>query len=108
MTDMRYKGVPARDTSEKLAADEAAASMKALDGWSREDEAIVKIFHFADYHQTLAFVNAVAWIAHRADHHPELVVGYNSCKVSYTTHSAGGLSRKDFTSAARVDRLLSE
>jgi 4a-hydroxytetrahydrobiopterin dehydratase len=85
---------------------EIAASMQNLDGWSRDGNTIVKTYHFANYHETMAFVNATAWISHRTDHHPDLTVGYNQCTVAYTTHSAGGLSRKDFACAARVDALL--
>jgi 4a-hydroxytetrahydrobiopterin dehydratase len=85
---------------------EIAGLMRELEGWSRDGDAIIKTYRFADYHRTMAFVNAVAWIAHRADHHPDLTVGYNQCTVAYTTHSAGGLSGKDFACAAQVDALL--
>lgn len=85
---------------------EIAERMKDLEGWSRDDDTIVKTYRFANYHETMAFVNATAWISHRADHHPDLTVGYNQCTVAYTTHSAGGLSRKDFDCAARVDALF--
>ncbi|MBI2961625.1 MAG: 4a-hydroxytetrahydrobiopterin dehydratase [Betaproteobacteria bacterium] len=54
----------------------------------------------------LAFVNAVAWISHREDHHPSLVVGYNSARVEYWTHAIGGLSENDFICAAKVDALF--
>jgi 4a-hydroxytetrahydrobiopterin dehydratase len=83
-----------------------AERMKDLEGWSRDDNTIVKTYRFANYHETMAFVNATAWISHRTDHHPDLTVGYNQCTVAYTTHSAGGLSRKDFDCAAKVDALL--
>lgn len=86
-----------------------ADRLAALDGWSRtgeRQERIEKTFRFANYHETLAFVNAVAWIAHRADHHPDLEVGYNRCRIVYTTHDAGGLSERDFACAARVDALF--
>lgn len=85
---------------------EIAERMKDLEGWSRDDDTIVKTYRFANYHETMAFVNATAWISHRADHHPDLTVGYNQCTVAYTTHSAGGLSRKDFDCAAKVDALF--
>lgn len=83
-----------------------ASRLTALDGWARQGNVIVKTFHFANYHETLAFVNAVAWIAHRSDHHPDLEVGYNHCRVSFTTHSAGGLTDQDFANAARIDALF--
>ena len=85
---------------------EIATRLTALDGWSRDATRILKVFRFANYYETLAFVNAVAWITHRSDHHPDLEVGYNHCRVSYTTHDAGGLSAKDFDNAARVDALF--
>jgi 4a-hydroxytetrahydrobiopterin dehydratase len=83
-----------------------ATHLATLDGWTREGNAIVKDFKFANYHETLAFVNAVAWIAHRSDHHPDLDVGYNRCRVAFSTHSAGGLTDKDFANAARIDALF--
>lgn len=83
-----------------------ATRLAALDGWTRDGNAIVKTFKFANYHETLAFVNAVAWIAHRSDHHPDLEVGYNRCRVAYSTHSAGGLTDKDFANAARIGTLF--
>jgi 4a-hydroxytetrahydrobiopterin dehydratase len=83
-----------------------ATRLAALDGWTREGNTIVKIFKFANYHETLAFVNAVAWIAHRSDHHPDLEVGYNRCRIAFSTHSAGGLTDKDFANAVRIDALF--
>lgn len=62
-------------------------------------------YTFANFHATMAFVNAVAWIAHQQDHHPDLAVSYNRCTVSWRTHSVGGLSLNDFICAARVDQL---
>jgi 4a-hydroxytetrahydrobiopterin dehydratase len=64
------------------------------------------MFQFKNYYETMAFVNAVAWVAHREDHHPDLEVGYNKCTVRYSTHSVGGLSENDFICAAKVDSLL--
>jgi len=88
-------------------ADAAAAElMKQLDGWTRQGNALVKTWHFKNYHQTMAFVNATAWISHREDHHPDLAVGYNRCTVSYTTHAVGGLSENDFICAAKIDALF--
>jgi len=67
---------------------------------------ISRTFRFKNYYQTLAFVNALAWIAHGEDHHPDLEVGYNRCLVRYSTHAVGGLSENDFICAARIDALL--
>ena len=85
---------------------EADELMKLLDGWQRYDHLINKTFHFKNYYQTMAFVNAVAWLSHSEDHHPELTVSYNSCRVEYTTHAVNGLSENDFICAAKVDALF--
>lgn len=58
---------------------------------------------FKNYYQTMAFVNIIAQIAHQQDHHPELLVSYNRCTVTYSTHSAGGLTMKDFICAAKIN-----
>jgi 4a-hydroxytetrahydrobiopterin dehydratase len=82
--------------------------MGALDGWVRAGGAIQKRFDFGNFHETMAFVNAVAWVAHRQDHHPDLHVGYNRCVVRYSTHSVGGLSENDFICAAHIEGLLAK
>jgi len=76
-----------------------------LRGWTLENGTIVKTWSFANYYETLAFVNAVAWVSHREDHHPELTVSYNRCRVQYSTHSVGGLSENDFICAAKLEAL---
>ncbi len=67
---------------------------------------IVKTFHFQNFHETMSFVNAVAYIANREDHHPDLEVGYRACKVKYHTHAINGMSENDFICAAKIDQLL--
>jgi 4a-hydroxytetrahydrobiopterin dehydratase len=67
---------------------------------------IAKTYHFQNYHETIAFVNATAWVSHRENHHPDLNVGYNQCRVTYTTHALDGLSRNDFICAAKIDELF--
>jgi len=84
----------------------ADSLLQELDGWQRSANRIYKTFRFKDYYQTIAFVNAIAWMTHREDHHPDLMVGYNSCKVEYTTHAIHGLSENDFICAAKVDALF--
>lgn len=66
---------------------------------------ISRTFRFANFYRTMAFANAVGWIAHQQDHHPLLQIDYNTCRVSYSTHSAGGLTDKDFTCAGLIDAL---
>lgn len=80
--------------------------LAAAPGWSLVDGAIQKRYDFADYHRTMAFVNALAWVAHQEDHHPDLLVSYNRCTVRYNTHSVGGISVNDFICAAKLDALV--
>jgi 4a-hydroxytetrahydrobiopterin dehydratase len=75
-------------------------------GWKEKAGVISKTYAFKNYYETMAFVNALAWISHREDHHPDLEVGYNKCVVKYTTHSVGGLSSKDFLCAKKADSLF--
>ncbi|HZM34543.1 MAG TPA: 4a-hydroxytetrahydrobiopterin dehydratase [Burkholderiales bacterium] len=80
--------------------------LKGLNGWSVEDGKLVKLYPFQNYYQTMAFVNALAWISHREDHHPDLLVGYNKCRVEYWTHAIDGLSENDFICAAKCDAMF--
>ncbi|HWU85549.1 MAG TPA: 4a-hydroxytetrahydrobiopterin dehydratase [Rhodocyclaceae bacterium] len=89
-----------------LSAATAQALLQQLDGWKIENGLLQKQFKFKNYHETMAFVNATAWISHREDHHPDLAVGYNACTVSYITHAIGGLSDNDFICAAKIDALF--
>jgi 4a-hydroxytetrahydrobiopterin dehydratase len=89
-----------------LAADRVKELLGALKEWEKSGGMICRTYRFKNYYETLAFVNGVAWIAHREDHHPDLEVGYNKCTVKYSTHSVGGLSENDFICAAKVDGLL--
>jgi len=89
-----------------LSAPEVGALLRDYPDWKIHQGAISKTFVFSDYHQTLAFVNAVAWIAQRQDHHPELNVFYDHCRVSFNTHSIGGISENDFICAARIEGLF--
>lgn len=89
-----------------MTAAEIDAHLAQADGWSLVDGAIEKRYSFADYHRTMAFVNALAYVAHVEDHHPDLAVSYNRCTVRFNTHSVGGISINDFICAAKVDALL--
>ena len=72
---------------------------------SSDGKSISYDFIFKNFHETMAFVNAVAWIAHKEDHHPDLEIGYKHCLVNYSTHAVGGLSDNDFICAAKIDAL---
>jgi 4a-hydroxytetrahydrobiopterin dehydratase len=74
-------------------------------GWKLIDGALEKTFRFDNFHETMAFVNALAWIAHRADHHPDLALSYGQCTVRFNTHDVNGISVSDFDCAAQVDAL---
>ena len=89
-----------------LDADAIAAALAQLPGWALAAGAIEKRYAFADFHRTIAFVNALAWIANAEDHHPDLLVSYGQCTVRFNTHAVGGISHNDFICAAKVDALL--
>ena len=91
--------LPAADAAKLL------AELKA--GWRIADDgkSLRRAWRFANFHETIGFVNAVAWIANAEDHHPDLEVGYDYCRMALATHSIGGLSQNDFICAAKIDAL---
>jgi len=89
-----------------LKEEEVSRLLKLVHGWEFAGGRIAKTYSFKNYYETMAFVNATAWISHREDHHPDMTVGYNKCRVEYTTHAIGGLSENDFICAAKVDALF--
>ena len=89
-----------------LSSNEVASLLPQIEGWELLEQRIWRGYDFKNYYQTMAFVNAIAWISHREDHHPDITVGYNHCRVEYTTHAVGGLSENDFICAAKVDALF--
>lgn len=110
MSDLAAKKcVPCEGGAEPLAAEDAAKLIAKLDGWRLSDDAkeIARRFDFANYYPVMAFVNAIAWMAHQEGHHPDMEVSYNRLVVRYSTHAIGGLSENDFICAAKVDALYS-
>ena len=99
---------PRKGKDAGLSHGEVTTYLAQLPEWhlTADSGEIRKEFRFADYFHTMAFVNAIASVAHREDHHPDLEVGYNRCLVRYSTHDVGGLSLNDFICAARVEALL--
>jgi 4a-hydroxytetrahydrobiopterin dehydratase len=91
-----------------LGAVQVVAQLAELPGWRLVDGAIGRTFRFASYLQTIAFVNALAWMAQREDHHPDLLVGYDSCEVHFRTHTVGGISENDFICAAKADAIFEQ
>ncbi|MCP0912990.1 MULTISPECIES: 4a-hydroxytetrahydrobiopterin dehydratase [Legionella] len=78
------------------------------EGWqiSQDHKEIHKSFSFHNFYETMAFVNAIAWVANIENHHPDLKVGYNYCHVHFTTHALNGLTHNDFICAAKIDKLI--
>ena len=99
---------PLKGAEHRLPRAEVDALLAQLPGWelAGDGDRIRKTFRFEDYHRTMAFVNALAFVAHREDHHPDLGVHYNRCEVEYSTHDVGGLSRNDFICAAKAEHLV--
>lgn len=86
--------------------------LAAVGNWAQEGARIVKTFSFKDYYETLAFINAIAYVIHAEDHHPELIVTYNRCVVKFDTHTVndgrGGISENDFICAAKIDTIFNQ
>ena len=102
------KCVPCEGGVPPLEASEAhALTAKLQQGWSVSKDAknLHRSYRFEDFYRTMSFVNAVAHIANTEDHHPDMVIGYNYCRITYSPHSIGGLSANDFICAAKIDRL---
>jgi 4a-hydroxytetrahydrobiopterin dehydratase len=101
-----WRGAPRR----ALSATEIVSSLAPLEGWKLSGDgtsvAIEKTYAFANYFETIAFVNALAFIAHAQDHHPDLSVHYNRCVVRFNTHDVGGISASDIDCARQADALL--
>ena len=100
------KCVPCEGGVTALTPEQAGRQMSALAReWQLAPDAksLVREFKFPDFYRTMSFVNAIAHIANIEDHHPDLDVGYNHCRVRYSTHSIGGLSENDFICAAKID-----
>ena len=110
MTELAKKRcIPCEGGVKPLDAVQTAQLLKQLTAdWKviNDGKAIEATFNFKNYYPTTAFVNAVAYIAHREDHHPDITFGYKTCTVRYWTHASNGLTENDFICAAKVDELL--
>jgi len=89
----------------KLSRSEAEQRVKGLDGWTLDGEALRKQYTFADFPAAVEFVNRLVPEAEAADHHPDILINYKRVTLTYSTHSEGGLTVKDFAGAATADRL---
>lgn len=97
-----------RGSEHRLSEARVRELLPEIPGWelAEQGRALIKTFSFPDYYRTMAFVNALAYMAHGEDHHPDLGVHYNRCVVRYSTHDVDGLSENDFICAAKADRLV--
>lgn len=95
------KGTPPMDDQQ------IAAHLADLPGWERtsDGKAIAKLFKLKNFYETMSLVNAVAHIANTQNHHPDLSVSYNTCRVQYSTHTVGGTSENDLICAAKIERI---
>jgi 4a-hydroxytetrahydrobiopterin dehydratase len=89
----------------KLSRIEAESRLKNLNGWTLEGDAIKKQFTFKGFPEAIGFINRLVPEAEAADHHPDILVNYRRVTLTYSTHSEGGLTAKDFDGAAMADRL---
>ncbi len=109
MTDLTDKHCKACEGgADALDAGRIQALLLQVDGWqlAADNLSIHRRFEFKGFYKTVAFINAMAWIANQEGHHPDFCAGYNYCEVTFTTHDLGGLSENDFICAARLNALL--
>ena len=102
---------PTHQNRKALSATEIVTQLSKLNGeqaigWRLIDGALEKTFSFKNYHETIGFVNAVAFIANAQDHHPDLAVHFGKCTMRFSTHDVDGISVSDFFCASKVDALL--
>lgn len=92
--------------SQAMSVADIEAQLTSVPGWRFAEGAITNTYPFKNFHETMAFVNALAWICHVEDHHPDLSVSYSRCTIRFNTHSVGGISINDFICAAKVTALV--
>ncbi len=101
--------VPAKTLKAPMAADAIATALGDIhEAWQLSSDGtwISRRYRFRNYYETVSFVNAVAWIAHTEDHHPDIEFGYRTCTIRYTTHAVDGITENDVTCAAKIDALI--
>jgi 4a-hydroxytetrahydrobiopterin dehydratase len=108
MSLIEQRCLPCEGGLPPLSPEKIATLLQQLTAWevNTENTKITRKFTFKNFYHTMAFVNAIAWIANQENHHPDLELGYNYCNVSYSTHAINGLSENDFICAAKIDALL--
>lgn len=99
-------------TENALSESDLTTYLNAVTGWEITNNRIVKNYKFKNYYETLAFINAIAYVIHAEDHHPEITLTYQHCLIKFDTHSVnggrGGLSENDFICAAKIDAIYQQ
>jgi len=106
MTLAEQKAEPPQAGMKPLGRPEAEKLAQEIPEWTLKDAAIEREFKFKDFREAMEFVNEVARVAQKEDHHPDIWISYNKVRLEFSTHKIGGLSKNDFILAAKVDRLL--
>lgn len=106
MSDLLHQRCQTRQGDKPMSDAVVHDHLAQVSGWHLHDGAIEKTFAFKNFYETVAFLNALAWICHTEDHHPNLAVSYDRCVVRFNTHSVGGISVNDFICAAKADALI--
>jgi len=106
MSNLLHQKCQALEAGQSMSDAVVHDHLAQVSGWHLNQSAIEKTFGFKNYYETIAFVNALAWICNTEDHHPELAVSYDRCVVRFNTHSIGGISINDFICAAKADALI--
>jgi 4a-hydroxytetrahydrobiopterin dehydratase len=109
MTDLsQQKCVPCEGGTQPLSKEQAGELLQQVPGWTLHEDGktIQRRFEFKGFYKTMAFINAMAWIANQQMHHPDFSAGYNFCLVTFSTHAINGLSENDFICAAKINELL--
>jgi 4a-hydroxytetrahydrobiopterin dehydratase len=106
LTDRHCK--PCEGGVDPMSREQAETLVSQIPGWSLspDGKTITRRFEFKGFYKTMAFINAMAWIANAENHHPDFSAGYGHCEVNYTTHAIDGLSENDFICAAKINDLL--
>ena len=106
MTNLLHRQCQPLEGGEPMSEPDVRRHLNEVPGWQHASAAIEKTFSFKNFHETMAFMNAVAWICHVEDHHPQIHMGYDRCVLRFDTHSVGGVSINDFICAAKVNALV--
>ncbi len=91
-----------------LSQEAISLALQSLDGWSycNDSQCLIRRFTFTDFYQTMAFINALAWVANENNHHPDGQFGYNYCELHFKTHAVGAVTENDIICAEQVNDLF--